>query len=302
MTFTPELQSLNERFAHVPGLAFKGGPGGLTVAEIANRHAQASIALQGGHVLAYQPSGQKPVLWVSRHSQYAAGTPIRGGIPVCWPWFGPHPVDAEKPAHGFARISSWSVLDAVAGDATRLRLGLTDIEATRSLWPHAFQLELTVTVGLHLEVELTIRNPGPAAFTCTGALHSYFALSDVAKASVDGLHGCVYLDKVAGYERREQVGPIAVTGETDRIYVDTITDCVIEDASWKRAVRVAKRGSRTTVVWNPWVDRARQLADFGDGEYREMVCVETANAGDDRITVQPLGTHRLAAILSVDPA
>ena len=300
MTFTPELQSLNDRFAHVPELAFRQGPGGLTVAEIATRQAQASIALQGGHVLAFQPSGQRPVLWVSRQSQYAAGTPIRGGIPVCWPWFGPHPIDTGKPAHGFARTSSWSVLDAAGGDTPRLRLGLTDTAATRSLWPHAFQLELTVSVGAQLEVELTIRNPGSEAFTCTDALHSYFAVSDIATSSIDGLHGCVYLDKVAGYERREQSGPIAVTGETDRIYVDTVTDCVIEDAGWKRAVRVAKRGSRTTVVWNPWTDRARQLADFGDDEYHEMVCVETANAGDDRITVQPLGTHRLAAIVSVD--
>ena len=125
------ILDLNERFAHVPELAFEQGPGGLTVAEITNRHAHARIALQGGHVLAFQPAGQKPVLWVSRHSQYAAGTPIRGGIPVCWPWFGPHPVDAGKPSHGFARISSWSVLDATAGDATRLRLGLSASEATQ---------------------------------------------------------------------------------------------------------------------------------------------------------------------------
>jgi glucose-6-phosphate 1-epimerase len=297
---TVTRETLNGRFAHVPGLAFKEGPGGLTVAEITNPHAHARIALQGGHVLAFQPVGQKPILWVSRHSQYAAGTPIRGGIPVCWPWFGQHPVDAQKPPHGFARISPWTVLDAVAEDTTRLWLGLSANEATRSLWPHDFQVELTVTIGRQLEVELTIRNPGPSAFTCTSALHSYFAISDVAKSSVNGLDGCVYLDKVAGYERREQTGPIAFTGETDRIYLDTTTDCVIEDAGWERAVRVAKRGSRSTVVWNPWADRARQLADFGDEEYREMLCVETANAADDAITVAPLGTHRLAAIVSVE--
>jgi glucose-6-phosphate 1-epimerase len=291
---------LNERFKHVPGLAFEQGPGGLIVAAITNPLGHARIALHGGHVLAFQPAGQKPVLWVSRHSEYAAGKPIRGGIPVCWPWFGPHPVDAGKPSHGFARISSWSVLDAAGGDATRLRLGLSASEATRSLWPHDFELELTVTVGRQLDVELTIRNPGTEAFTFTGALHSYFAISDIANASVDGLHGCHYLDKVARYERREQTGPIAVTGETDRIYLDTTSDCVIEDAGWERAVRVAKRGSRTTVVWNPWVDRSRQLADFGDEEFREMVCVETANAGDDRITVEPGSEHRLAAIISVE--
>jgi D-hexose-6-phosphate mutarotase len=291
---------LHERFAHVPGLAFRAGPGGLTVATIANRHAEATVALHGGHVLAFQPHGQRPVLWTSRMSQYAAGKPIRGGIPLCWPWFGPHPVDADKPAHGFARLAAWSVVDAVAEDLTRLRLALADSAATRALWPHAFRLELTVSIGPDLEVELLVRNPGPASFTCNGALHSYFAVSDIARSSIDGLDGCVYLDKVAGYERREQAGPIAVAAETDRVYVDTAGDCRIVDADWERRIRIAKTGSRTTVVWNPWIERARQLADFGDDEYREMVCVEAANAGDDRITVEPHGEHRLGTTFSVE--
>ena len=300
MTVTSELQSLQERFAHVQGLTFRPGPGGLTVAAIANDRAEASVALHGGHVLAFQPRGQKPVLWVSRQSHYAAGKPIRGGIPLCWPWFGPHPVDAGKPAHGFARISPWSVVDATAGDVTQLRLALTDSDATRALWPYPFRLELTVKVGAQLQVELRIQNPGPAAFTCSDALHSYFAVSDIAQVTVDGLDGCAYLDKVAGAERREQAGPIAVTAETDRVYLDTTADCLVTDAGWRRAIRVAKRGSRTTVVWNPWAERARQLADFGDGEYHGMVCVETANAADDVITVHPHGEHRLAATLSVE--
>lgn len=302
MTVTPELQSLQERFEHAPELTFRSGPGGLTIAEIANRHAQASVALHGGHVLAFQPRGQKPVLWVSKQSHYAAGKAIRGGIPVCWPWFGGHPTDSDQPAHGFVRTSSWSVLgvEVTAEQVTRLRLGMTDADATRAVWPHAFQLELTVTVGPVLEVELLFRNPGSSAFTCSGALHSYFAVSDIANAGIHGLDGCVYLDKVASYERFEQTGPIAVTAETDRIYLDTTADCLISDAGWQRTIHVAKHGSRTTVVWNPWVDRARQLADFGDDEYRAMVCVETANTADDQITVPPGGEHRLTTTLSVE--
>jgi glucose-6-phosphate 1-epimerase len=299
---TPELQSLNERFQQTPELTFKPGPGGLTIAEIANRHAHASVALQGGHVLAFQPRGQQPVLWVSKRSYYAAGKAIRGGIPVCWPWFSVHATDSDKPAHGFARTSLWSVLgaDVTAEDVTRLRLGLTDSDATRAIWPHAFRLELTVAVGPVLEVELLIRNPGPTAFTCTGALHSYFAVSDIAVARIHGLDRCAYLDKVARYERFEQAGPIVVCAETDRIYLDTTADCLIADAGWERTIRVGKQGSRTTVVWNPWADKARQFADFGDDEYREMVCVETTNAADDQITVPPLGEHRLSTTLAVE--
>jgi glucose-6-phosphate 1-epimerase len=196
----------------------------------------------------------------------------------------------------------WSVLgrDVTADGATRLRLGLADSEETRALWPHAFQLELAVAVGAALDVELLVRNTGARAFTCTGALHSYFAVSDIAGVSVGGLDGSAYLDKAAGHARREQRGAITVTGETDRIYLDTTGDCLIADPGWRRTIRVAKRGSRTTVVWNPWAERARQLADFGDDEYRGMVCVETANAADDQITVPPGGEHRLATTLAVE--
>jgi glucose-6-phosphate 1-epimerase len=300
LTPTSELQALNERFAHLHAVEFGQGAGGLVIANIANRHADAVVSLHGGHVLAFQPRGEKPVLWMSRQSHYAAGKPIRGGIPLCWPWFGPHPVDTDKPAHGFARLSAWDVVDVTGGNATRLVLALRDSEATRALWPHAFRLELAVTAGRDLDVELAIHNPGPDSFTCTDALHTYFAVSDIAQVRIEGLDGATYLDKVAGYERREQAGAIAVDAETDRVYLETTGDCTIADAGWRRTIRVAKRGSGTTVVWNPWVERSRQLQDFGDDEYHEMVCVETANAADDRITVPPGGTHRLAARLSIE--
>jgi D-hexose-6-phosphate mutarotase len=183
-----------------------------------------------------------------------------------------------------------------------VRLSLSDSERTRELWPHAFALELVVTVGTTLDVELVMRNPGPGPFECAGALHSYFAIGNVAHVSVEGLEGREYLDKVLGYQRCRQAGPIRITGETDRVYLDTDAECRIADDEWHRTIRIGKRGSRTTVVWNPWVDRARQLADFGDDEYHEMVCVETVNAANDVVTVEPGGEHRLAATISSTPA
>jgi D-hexose-6-phosphate mutarotase len=273
----------------------------LTLARIRTVDADATVALHGGHVLSFQPRGEEPALWLSEHSSYQPDKAIRGGIPVCWPWFGPHPADAGKPAHGFARTSSWTVLGTeTSGSPAKLRLGLTDSDTTRALWPHAFELELIVSVGLALDVELVIRNPGTAAFVCTGALHSYFAISDIARVTVGGLDGRMYLDKVEDYARFQQSGSIAIDRETDRIYLDTTDACTIVDAGWDRTIRIGKRGSRTTVVWNPWAARAAQLADFGDEEYHRMVCVETANAAGDEITIPPGGEHRLATVISID--
>jgi len=293
---------LNERYGLPGHLGFEPGPGGLPVATIENADAAASVCLAGGHVLSFRPHGAEPVLWLSRHSRFESGRPIRGGIPVCWPWFAAHPEDPAKPFHGFARLAHWSVLgtEALDGGNTRLRLGLTDDEATRRLWPHAFELEMAVTVGRDLHVALTARNPGPEPFTCTGALHTYFRVGEVARIAVHGLNGCRYRE--AGTDGGVQQGPVTFDREVDRLYLDTDAACTIEDPVLARRIRVAKAGSRSTVVWNPWIDKARRMPDFGDDEYTGMVCVETANAGTDAVTIPPGGAHCLEARIAVEPA
>src|SRR5262249_25928326 len=162
---------------------------------------------------------------------------IRGGIPICWPWFGPHATDPDKPAHGFVRTMAWSVVGS-EGDpdsATRLRLALHDTDATRAIWPgRRFELELTISVAPILAVELVVRNTGSTSFTCTGALHTYFGVSDISRVTVEGLDGCAYLDKVLEYQRSVQQGAIRIAAETDRIYVDTEADCLIRDEGWQR--------------------------------------------------------------------
>lgn len=275
----------------------------IPVIEINNPQARASVSLQGGQVLSYQPAGQAPVLWTSRKSAFLPGKAIRGGIPVCWPWFGPHPEDPAKPAHGFARTALWASRGArrLENGSTELRLTLADDAATRARWPHAFQLEMTVAVGKELRVELAVRNGGREDFTCGGALHSYFTVSDVTKVRLLGLEGRDYIDQLDPARPKRQEGPIAVSGETDRVYLDTEDECVIEDPGLKRRVRIAKSGSRTTVVWNPWVEKSKRMADFGDDEYPGMLCVETANALDDRVRVPPGGEHRLSAFIRAEP-
>jgi len=294
------LDALNDRHGIAGRLAFEAGPGGLPVAAIENAHACATVCLLGGHVLAFQPRGHEPVLWVSERSRFEAGRPIRGGIPVCWPWFAAHPEDATKPFHGFVRTALWSVLDTetVADGATRVRLRTGDSAQTPALWPHAFELEIDVTVGPELRVELIASNRGQAPWTCTGALHTYLSVGDVAQIAIHGLDGCSYVEDAPG--RRLQQGPVTIDREVDRVYLDTAATCTVEDPGLGRRIRVAKSGSRSTVVWNPWVDKARRMADFGDDEYRRMVCVETANAGEDAVTVPPDGEHRLAARIRVE--
>jgi glucose-6-phosphate 1-epimerase len=296
-----ELDELNARHAIDGALRFVDGPGGMPHALLRHGAASAEVALHGGHVLRYGADGEPPVLWVSRQAIFAPGKAIRGGVPVCWPWFGPHPDDAARPAHGFVRTQPWQAVASGAGDdGVWLRLAIADDAATRALWPHAFELALTVTLGASLDLALTMRNTGDAPFTCGGALHSYFAVGAIERARVTGLDGQRYLDQLTGAEQTQR-GPATFDAEVDRVYQDAGAACAVEDEALGRRITIAKAGSRTTVVWNPWVEKARRLADFGDDEYREMLCVETAMAHADRVTLAPGASHTLRATIAAAP-
>ncbi len=298
-----KLETINRQFAIDKQLIFIAGPGGLPVIQFKTRQASATVALQGAHVMDFQPRDASPVLWLSRLSHFKPGKAIRGGIPICWPWFGNHPADSSKPAHGFARNRLWEVTAThrLPNETLQLQMTLKNDTETRQLWPWHFSARLTVTVGHELEVELQIHNRDEKPATCSCALHNYFVISDINDTVITGLEGCRYIDKVADNQPRLQQGPLTITAETDRIYVDTRSDCLIDDCGWKRRIRIAKQGSRSTVVWNPWQEKAAAMADFGNDEYRSMVCVETANAADDRITLAPGEKHRLLTRISVEP-
>jgi glucose-6-phosphate 1-epimerase len=292
------LADLNGRLGVAGRLEFVAGPGGMPHALMRAGASSAEVALHGGHVVTYGADGAPPVLWVSRQALYAPGKPIRGGVPVCWPWFGPHPDDPAKPAHGFARTRMWQAAASGEADgAVWLRLELRDDEATRALWPHPFVLALTATLGDALELILTMRNAGEAPFTCGGALHSYFTVADVTRARIMGLEGQRYFDQLTGRDEI-QAGPVTVGAEVDRVYYDPGPACAIEDEVLARRITVAKAGSGTTVVWNPWVEKARRLADFGDDEYAGMLCVETALALGDSVVLAPGAEHTLRATIA----
>lgn len=298
-----EIAALNKKFGIAGQLEFILDAGGLIVARIANVHAQSSIALQGAHIMTYQPAGEQPVVWLSPAAKLAQGKSIRGGVPVCWPWFGAHASEASFPAHGFARTVPWQVAasEALADGRTRIALELPQSAIPADKWPHPCRARLVATVGNTLEVELITENTGSAAFEISEALHTYFAISDVNNISISGMEGCTYLDKVGAPETRTQQGAIRIAAEVDRIYIDTEADCLIEDTGFKRRIRIAKSGSRSNVVWNPWIAKSAKMGDFGsDTGYRGMLCVESANAASNAVTVAPGTAHSLRVVYSTE--
>lgn len=299
----PALDNLNNRFGLKGAASFETGAGDLPVVKIANALATATVALQGAHLLAWQPRGQQPVIWLSQQAKFAPGKSVRGGVPVCWPWFGAHAADASFPAHGFARTVPWSVVETrtLAGGATEIRFRPQETDVTRRQWPHAAPVECIITVGTTLTIVLVTHNHDAHAVTIGQALHTYFAVSDIRQVSVSGLDGCEYLDKPAGFARRRQTGVLRFEAETDRIYLGTNGDCAIEDPGLKRRIRITSAGSRSTVVWTPWAEKAAAMGDFGDNGWTGMLCVETANAAEDLVSIAPGGEHRMRATYAVEP-
>jgi len=260
--------------------------------------AEARVALQGAHVTHWQPRGAEPVLFMSPRSVFAPGRAIRGGVPICYPWFGARADDPGAPAHGFARIRDWQLLERTD---TTLLLGLGSDAETRRLWPHDFRLRFRVAVGTTLELALEATNTSSAPVTIEMALHTYLRVTDVGAVTVTGLEGATYIDKVDG-RARKQAGeaPLRFDGEVDRIFLNTTATCVVDDPRLRRRLVVEKTGSATTVVWNPGPTRAAALPDLGPDAWRTMVCVETANADDDRLTLAPGAVHRMSATLSCE--
>jgi glucose-6-phosphate 1-epimerase len=297
-----DISALEERFGIAGEVSFTEGPNGMPVIEISNAKSMGSIGLQGAQLLTWAPMSQELVVWLSPLAKFGPGKAPRGGVPVCWPWFGPHGSEPTFPAHGFARTSAWEVIEAEALEDGSNRLGfrLIRTEASYAQWPHATPLEIRYTLGEALDIELTTRNETDQPVPLGEALHTYFMVSDVRNVRVTGLEGCEYLDKVDGGRRKRQEGPISFGGETDRIYLGTAAECRIEDPGLKRRIRIEKLGSRSTVVWTPWEEKARKLGDFeGDG-YLRMLCVESANAADDLLSLAPGEEHRLWVRYSVE--
>jgi glucose-6-phosphate 1-epimerase len=281
------------------------GAGGLDRLVIEAADGTAHLYLHGAHVTHFQPRGARPVLFLSRESQFTGGMPgkaIRGGVPLCFPWFGAKTSDAAAPAHGFARLLAWEVEDVTRDDCGRVRasLRLSANDYTRRLFPNDFTATFAVTVDARLHLELIVRNAGQAPMVIEEAFHTYFAVSDVRRVSILGLERTSYIDKTDAFARKPaEAAPLVIARACDRVYPDARGDVTIEDLGWTRRIVVRKTGSATTIVWNPWIENAKAMADFGDSEWIDMACVETANVMADAVTIASGEQHVMSATIEV---
>lgn len=291
------IDTLNTDFAIEGILSFRTSPEGAIIAEIDNDFATASVSISGGHLMTWQPKDQsQPVVWLSEQAKVAPGKSIRGGVPICWPWFGAHASEASFPGHGHARTTNWNVTETatLANGETEIELTLEENEASEKFWPYATPLTLRITVGTHLKMALTTQNDSSEPVTITEALHTYFQISDIGAVSVSGLENTTYYDKVENFAKFTQQGEISFSGETDRVYINSTSTCVINDPQLKRRIHIGKSSSASTVVWTPWTEKANKMGDLGANDgWRRMVCVESANAMDNAITIAPGERHTL---------
>ena len=221
--------------------------------------------MYAGQVLSYRPtSATEDLMFLSEKAYYQTGKAIKGGTPICWPWFGPDPEGLGRASHGFVRNRLWSMQSTTTTpeQETKVTLGLKNTAETREIWPHAFELAIEITVGKTLTIALITRNTGDQPFPITQALHTYFKIGDITSVQVCGLEDKKYIDKVDGGTQKNQSGLITITEEVDRIYMDVSPELVIEDPTLKRKIRIKSTGSQTAIVWNPWVDNSVKMADF----------------------------------------
>ena len=302
----PDVEQLNKDFAIQQGgnsLRFRMGEGDIPVIEIQNEQASARISLQGAHILSWIPTGEDEVIWVSEDATFAPEKSVRGGIPICWPWFGPHENNAAYPAHGFARTVLWQVTNtqALSEGTTQITFRLEPAQLDKSIqdmWPSATIAEYTLIISKTLSMELTTINNSDQSITIGEALHTYFNVEDLTKTTVYGLEGRDYLDKTDGFKRKTQTGPVTINAEVDRVYLQTQDDVIIDNT--KRKIIIKKQGSQSTIVWNPWQAAAEKMGDLGKDGYLQMLCVESANAAEDSVNINAGESHRLLVTYAID--
>ena len=270
------------------------------------------VAQQGAQILSYQQGEQPPLIWLSPDAAYQRGQSVRGGVPVCWPWFGdlrrnPHAVQAhyhleQAPAHGLVRALDWELLGIDEEDeAVTLRFAYDTRTQPLEGWPRDVGLTFVVRLADDLGMSLETHNRGTEPLTLSQALHSYFAVSDVRHVSVEGLQGCRYIDTLQDWQELRQQEALLFDAETDRIYFDTAARLSIVDPGWGRRIHLDARGSRSAVLWNPWVDKAKRLSQFPDEAWQNMLCIETANVLEDIVQLKADERHRLELRLSSEP-
>lgn len=301
MSNDARIAALNERYGVNGVVQVEAGNGGLPRISVAGSLGKAEVYLYGAQVTSWKPAGCDEVLFVSEESNWQEGKAIRGGIPICFPWFRAKPDDPTAPMHGFVRTKEWEV-DSIrqeADESVAVELSTASDDETRRWWPHEFRLGYLIRLGHSLELELKMQNTGKSELKFQEALHTYFKVGDVEQCRVRGLDGVRYLDNRDRNIEKRQQGDLSVTKQTDNAYMDATGAVEILDPSLRRSLLTGKTGSASTIVWNPWSDGAANMPDFGDQEWRGMLCVEGGNVLMQGVSLGPGGTHRMISELSV---
>jgi D-hexose-6-phosphate mutarotase len=297
-----KLEQLKNRFAAQHFIFFEQLEDGIILIKVDHPLATATVSLEGGQILAWQPKSQSiPVLWSSEPHHWIKGRALRAGVPICWPWFGAHPIHFGLPAHGYARICSWEVTDismSLSG-AVEITMSMLAKHEVPEVDIVSAQLSSRISVSDTLSIALSSTNNGNQPIRLTEALHAYFYVSDIHDVRIEGLSDYQYVDLIDQQAIKTQQGMIKFSGETGRVYLNTQNDCLIIDQAYNRTIKIEKSGSQSTVVWNPGLETASKMNDLGPVDWKKMVCVESANALDNFVTLEPGGQHTLTVKYSI---
>ena len=296
------IADLDRRFG-IPGMAqVVEGNGGLPKVLITSPRTTGEMYLHGGQVTSWKPTGAEEALFLSSKSRWQDGQAIRGGVPICFPWFGNKADDPKAPAHGFVRTKAWQLESiAQAADTITVSMFTENDEVTKKWWPAEFRLVHRATFGQELRLELVVTNTSRKPLRFEEALHAYYRVGSIEQARVRGLGGVHYLDKTDSNREKAQQGDIAIVSETDRVYLNTETEVELEDPVFARRIDVGKQNSRTTVVWNPGIEKVRALGDLGDGEWKQMICIECSNVSDFAVNLAPGQQHTMNTKVQLRP-
>jgi len=276
------------------------GSGGLPLVKIETPWSSAEVYLNGAHITSFQKRGEAPLLFLSAKSFFKAGESIRGGVPICFPWFGPREGDV---AHGFVRTAQWELSKSAVADDGAVTLHFRLPEASsRTAWKN-LRTEFIVTVAESLTMELIAANESDGPLEIENCLHTYFHVGDISQVSLDGLQGVPFLDFASGAtgERKAENDPVLrISKETNRVYPESAGTVEITDRQLKRTIRVEKFHSQSTVVWNPWTTQ-KLPNDFEPAEHCQMVCVESGNVKQNKISLAAGESTALKVVLTSAP-
>jgi len=298
---SPDIAALNADYARDNRLQFSKGEAGLTKVDITFNEATLELYLQGAHITRYQPAAGVDLLWMSNSAVYQPGKALRGGIPLCWPWFGANSKNPDYPQHGYARTSDFNVVSTRATDqATSIILALDPAQSPCPDWKNKAGLEFEIRLSDALWIEMRSHNLSNSPLTLSNALHGYFAISSRRHVAIPAVTGLTYLDKLQNYQSQLQSSALTLNAEVDRVYQAPPEGIVLLDPD--RQINTSMRcwGNNNLVIWNPGAQKAQAMADFDDDGFEQMVCIEPANALEQSVTLQPGEDHRLGQLLTID--